>query len=106
MTQFAVTIQITSTSVPTTPPWLGEVAIFAQVMAHLGLLKAIQEQIRFARARFGSYDTIDFLVVLIGSMDDKLYAFKANGCGQTICSPLWTALTGNWILSSPAVANG
>jgi hypothetical protein len=65
MTQFAVTIQITPTSVPTTPSWLGEVAVFAQVMAHLGLLKAIQEQIRFARARFGSYDTIDFLVVLI-----------------------------------------
>ena len=64
MTQCAVTIQITPTSVPTTPSWLGEAAVFAQVMAHLGLLKAIQEQIRFARARFGSYDTLDFVVVL------------------------------------------
>jgi hypothetical protein len=36
------------------------------MMSHLGLLQAIQEQIRFARARFGTYDTIDFVVVLIG----------------------------------------
>src|SRR5260370_10922847 len=43
-----------------------EVAAFAQVLAHLGLLKAIQEHVRFARARFGTYETIDFLVVLIG----------------------------------------
>jgi len=35
-----------------------------------------------------------------------LYAFKADGCGQPTCLPLWTATTGNWILSSPAVANG
>src|SRR5260370_39779922 len=66
MTQSAVTIQITPTSVPSPPSWLGEVAVFAQVMAHLGLLKAIQEQVRFARARFGSYDTLDFVVVLLG----------------------------------------
>ncbi len=45
---------------------MGEVAAFAQVMAHLGLLQAIQEHVRFARARFGTYDTIDFVVVLIG----------------------------------------
>jgi len=42
------------------------VAAFAQVLNHLGLLKAIQEHVRFARARFGQYDTIDFVVVLIG----------------------------------------
>jgi hypothetical protein len=65
MTQSAVTIQITPTSRPSTPSWLGEVAAFAQVLGHLGLLKAIQEHVRFARARFGTYDTIDFVVVLI-----------------------------------------
>jgi hypothetical protein len=67
MTQSAVPIQIPPVSVPSTPCWLGEVAVFAQVLAHLGLLKAIQEQVRFARARFGTSDPIDFLVVLIGS---------------------------------------
>lgn len=66
MTQSAVTIQITPTSRPSTPSWLGEVAVFAQALDHLGLLKAIEEHVRFARARFGTYDTIDFVVVLIG----------------------------------------
>jgi hypothetical protein len=35
-------------------------------LEHAGILKAIQEQVRFARARFGTYDLIDFVVVLIG----------------------------------------
>lgn len=45
---------------------MGEVAAFAQVLAHTGMLKTIQEHVRFARARFGTYDLIDFAVVLIG----------------------------------------
>src|SRR5213080_684403 len=43
-----------------------EVAALAQVLTHVGLLKAIQEHVQFARARFGEYDTIDFVVVLLG----------------------------------------
>jgi hypothetical protein len=66
MTHPAVTIQITPQSVPSPPSWLGEVAAFAQVLTHGGILKAIREQVRFARARFGKYDLIDFVVVLIG----------------------------------------
>jgi hypothetical protein len=50
MTQSTVTIQVTPISVPSTPSWLGEVAAFAQVLSHLGLLKAIQERVRFARS--------------------------------------------------------
>lgn len=78
MTPSAVTIQITPTSLPSTPCWLGEVAAFAQVLSHLGLLTTLQEQVRFARARFGIYDTIDFVVVLIGyaiSSEPTLKAF-------------------------------
>ncbi len=45
---------------------MGEVAAFAQVLASTGILKTIQDQVRFARARFGQYDLIDFGVVLIG----------------------------------------
>lgn len=55
---------MTPVSVPSTPSWLGEGAVFAHVLAHLGLLTAIQEQVRFARV--GTSDTIDVLVVLIG----------------------------------------
>jgi hypothetical protein len=37
----------------------------AHYLTHLGLLEKIVEGVRFARARFGIYDTIDFVVVLI-----------------------------------------
>ncbi|HCF85734.1 MAG TPA: hypothetical protein DEV72_11090, partial [Ktedonobacter sp.] len=62
----SVTIQVNPTSVPSTPSWMGEVAAVAQVLTHVGLLNAIQEHVQFARARFGQYDTIDFVVVLLG----------------------------------------
>ena len=78
MTQTVVTIQIAHESRPSTPPWMGEVAVVAQVLSHMGVLKAIQEQVRFARARFGQYDLIDFVVVLIGyarSFEPTLKAF-------------------------------
>jgi hypothetical protein len=62
----SVTIQTSSQSVPSTPPWLGEVTLVAQYLKHLGLLSVLEEQVRFARSRFGHYDTIDFIVVLLG----------------------------------------
>jgi hypothetical protein len=78
MEQTSVTIQITPESKPAIPCWMGEVAAFAQVLEHAGILKAIQEQVRFARARFGTYELIDFVVVLIGyalSGESTLLAF-------------------------------
>lgn len=57
---------------------MGEVAVFAQLLTHTEILKTIQEQVRFARARFGHYDLIDFVVVLIGyavSGEPTLLAF-------------------------------
>jgi hypothetical protein len=57
---------------------MGEVAAFAQVLSHTGILKTIQDQVRFSRARFGQYDLIDFVVVLIGyavSGEPTLLAF-------------------------------
>lgn len=78
LTHSAVTIQITPEPSPSIPSWMGEVAAFAQVLAHMGILKTIAEQVRFARARFGQYDLIDFVVVLIGyvlSGEPTLLAF-------------------------------
>ena len=66
MTHSSVTIQITPQSQPATPSWMGEVAAFAQVLTHTGLLQTIQGQVCFAR--FGRYDLLDFAVVLIGSI--------------------------------------
>src|SRR6266550_8938309 len=78
MTHCTVTIQVNPESVPSIPSWLAEGAAFAQVLISTGILKAIEERVQFARARFGQYDTIDFVVVLIGyglSGEDTLQAF-------------------------------
>lgn len=52
---------------------MGEVAAFAQVLTHEGILTAIQNRVHFARARFGQYDVIDFVAVVIG------YAVSGEG---------------------------
>lgn len=73
MTHPAVTIQISPESQPSTPTFLGEVAAVTQVFSHTGILKKIQEQVRF-----GQYDLIDFIAVLIGyavSGEPTLLAF-------------------------------
>jgi tetratricopeptide (TPR) repeat protein len=49
----SVTIQISPESKPSTPSWMAEVAAFTQVLEHTDILRAIQGQVRFARARFG-----------------------------------------------------
>ena len=78
MTCSSVTVQITPESKPSTPSWMGEVAAFAQVLTHESILAAIAEQVRFARARFGRYELLDFVAVLIGyavSGEPTLVAF-------------------------------
>ncbi len=62
----AVSIQTSPQSVPSTPSWFVEVAIIVHHLTGLGLLDAIAQQVRFARHRFGRYETIDFVAVLIG----------------------------------------
>src|SRR2546429_2692490 len=61
-----VEIQTSPESVPSMPSWMGELTIVAHYLTQLGLLEQIAERVRFARARFGIYDTIDFVVVLLG----------------------------------------
>lgn len=45
---------------------MGEVAAFAQVLKQTEMLQSIQEHVHFARTRFGHYELIDFVAVLIG----------------------------------------
>src|SRR5438876_157306 len=66
MTYSTVHVQVTSENRPSVPAWFGEVAMVAQVLNHSGVLKRIEEEVRFARARFGIYELIDFVAVLIG----------------------------------------
>jgi hypothetical protein len=66
MTSSHVDIQTSPQSVPSTPSWLGEGAVMAHYLIHLGLLEKIVQEVRFSRKRFGTYETIDFICVLIG----------------------------------------
>ena len=66
MTSSAVAIQFSPQSVPSVPSWFGEVTVMARALAHFGVLTHIQERVRFARPRLGTYDVIDFVAVLIG----------------------------------------
>src|SRR5713226_4140867 len=66
ITSAAVTIQTSPQSVPSTPSWFGEVTVIAHYLGHLGVLSTAEERVRFARRRFGRYDVIDFVVVLLG----------------------------------------
>jgi hypothetical protein len=61
-----IEIQTTEQSVPSTPSWLGEVAITAHYLSRLGLLEKIAERVRFARYRLGTYEVIDFVAMLLG----------------------------------------
>src|SRR2546425_7065307 len=66
ITYFPVSIQASADSVPSLPCWFGEVTLLAQHLHRQGVLAAIEEQVRFARRRFGRYEVIDFVAVLFG----------------------------------------
>jgi len=62
----SVSIQTSAEPIPSVPAWFGEVALLAHTLTRLGLLAAISERVRFARKRFGTFEVIDFVVVLMG----------------------------------------
>ena len=66
ISDLSVSIQTSSQSVPSTPCWLGEVTLIAHFLKRLGVLTAMEKRVRFARRRFGRYEVIDFLAVLLG----------------------------------------
>lgn len=61
------TIQTSAQSVPSIPDWFGEITLLARHLQQQGVLAAIEEQVRFARRRFGRSEVIDVLAVLFGS---------------------------------------
>ncbi len=66
MMDSAAIIQTSSHSVPSTPCWFGEAVVIAQYLRRRDMLAKISEQVRFARRRFGLYEVIDFVAVLLG----------------------------------------
>jgi hypothetical protein len=85
LTSAPVTIQTSPQSVPSTPPWFGEVAVIAYHLTRLGILDAIGKRVRFARRRFGHYDVMDFVAVLIGYALSGEPTLKRS---MRVCSPL------------------
>src|SRR6266849_8827017 len=78
MMDSTVIIQTSSHSVPSTPCWFGEAVVIAQALRRRGMLAKVSERVRFARRRFGRYEVIDFVVVLLGyavSGEQTLEAF-------------------------------
>ncbi len=51
---------------PSVPAWFAEVVIMARHLMTTGLLEVFADQIRLRRGRFGSYEPIDFLALLVG----------------------------------------
>lgn len=51
---------------PSVPAWFAEVVMVAGYLSEKGLLEAFASQIRLVRGRFGEYELLDFLAVLIG----------------------------------------
>jgi len=78
ITYSPVNIQTSAQSVPSVPAWFGEITLLVHHLQRQGILAAIEEQVRFARRRFGRYDVIDFVAVLFGyaaSSERTLEAF-------------------------------
>jgi hypothetical protein len=48
------------------PAWFAEVVILTKHLSKKNLLEALAQQVRLVRGRFGSYECIDFLALLIG----------------------------------------
>src|SRR5216684_7296025 len=61
-----INIQASAQSAPTLPCWFGEITLIVHHLQRQGVLSAIEEQVRFARRRFGRYEVIDFVAVLFG----------------------------------------
>lgn len=65
-THISVAVLTSSESALAPPAWFGEVVLIVTHLRSQDILSKISEQIRFARPRFGRYETIDFLAVLFG----------------------------------------
>ena len=61
-----IEVQTSPVDRPSVPAWFAEVVIIAQHQATKGLLEAFAQQVRLLRGRFGSYEPIDFLALLLG----------------------------------------
>src|SRR5229473_4003194 len=61
-----IEVQTTSENRCSVPAWFAEVVIIARYLEKKGRISAFAQQVRLVRGRFGTYEPIDFLALLIG----------------------------------------
>src|SRR5512135_1613612 len=61
-----IALQASAQERPSVPPWFAEVVLIAHYLTQQGVLEALAHQVRLVRGRFGQYEVIDFLVLLLG----------------------------------------
>jgi hypothetical protein len=61
-----IEVQTSPVDRPSVPGWFAEVVMIARHLATTGLLEAFAQQVRLVRGRFGCYEPIDFLALLVG----------------------------------------
>ena len=61
-----IEIHTTTEERPSVPPWFAEVVIVASHLSKRGLLQTFAQTLRLVRGRFGAYEPLDFLAVLLG----------------------------------------
>jgi len=61
-----IEVQTSADDRPSVPPWFAEVVLVVHHLVTKGILDAFAHQIRLRRGRFGTYEPIDFLALLVG----------------------------------------
>src|SRR5260221_675859 len=61
-----IEVQTSPEARPSVPPWFAEVVMIAHDLTTKGQLEAFAQQVRLVRGRFGRYEPIDCLALLIG----------------------------------------
>src|SRR5258708_38340924 len=61
-----IEVHTSSLDRPSVPAWFAEVVIVAGHLAKQELLDVFTHQVRLIRGRFGTYEPIDFLALLLG----------------------------------------
>src|SRR5438045_1974436 len=61
-----IEVQTSPVNRPSVPAWFAEVVIVVQYLERNGQLDAFAQQVRLVRGRFGGYEPLDFLGLLVG----------------------------------------
>jgi hypothetical protein len=61
-----VEIRTSPAEVPSIPPWFAEVVVLARYFTQQGHLDTINQRVRLARGRAGTFEVLDFVAILLG----------------------------------------